>query len=617
MKRLLLSLLLGLLLPLPAFAGEKDKIELSGYSVKKIEAKLTFAFTSTTNADSVRVTVDPNAVATRSALNDASDITGDRFLFPVTEEKRLTVTMRLPSLGKVGAHRARAELVSGNQVLARTSFFISSLSGQGARETPITWLWPLTDRPHRGLDNVFLDDQLATDLGPNGRLTRLVRAGAGNNVVWVLDPELLASIEQMAVGYQVRRGGELVAGAGQSAASAWLESLRLATTNRDVIVLPYSDPDLASISTNDLGLLRTYARSTVSRILNRSDFTLTSDIGWPSDQKLTLPMVGALRQSGYKGVLISNAAFDEDPAATATPASLLTNFQGLSLLLADSDLTQALADGSALGANRLLAEIATITGERPADQRIQLLVPPRRWDPSENALSILLSALRSDEEGLTHFRNQEPEATASPIFNGKSYSSTFTGAAASMTMQIMQTQSALGKDYEPSIDRYVRAFTAVNSNFRTLKSTLVSSLEKSARSYVNTLRILPGRYTLTGKEQTIPLTIINGFDRAVTLSVDVQPHAPRVVIRGTTSVEIPANARTQLQVPVTAVAAGLVAADAYLLTADGQRYGDGAVLNLDVRNIGPIGSWILYGSVVLLALALGLRLTRHIRRRSA
>lgn len=616
MKRWLIAALL-LLTPLPALAAEKSNIELSAYSVKGVTATLAFSIDASEVVDSVRIIVDPTIVATRSALNDQSQVDGDRFTFPIIDQNRIELSIRVPSLTKVGAHRASAEVMSGGRTLARTQFFISSLTGKGVLKTPVTWFWPITDRPHRGLDNVFLDDQLATDLGQNGRLTRLVRAGAGNNVVWVLDPELLASIEQMALGYQVRRGGELIDGEGQEFAAAWLESLRLATVSRDVLVLPYADPDLASISGADLGALRTYARSTISRILNRSDFSLTSDIGWPSDQRLTSPLMAALRQSDFNAVLLSNSAFAADPAAIATPASILSPTQGITPLLADSGLTKALSQGNISGATRLLAEIATITGERPADQRIQLLLPPRQWNPDDSALTTLLSALRAQEEGLTHLRNQRPEQIDGPTFNGKAYSESFTSALLSMTTKVLRTQAALGADYEPSIDRYMRAFTAINANFRTLKSTLVTALDKSASAYVNTLRILPGRYTLTGKEQSIPLTIVNGFDRPVTLSVDAQPHAPRVVIRGTTSVEIPANGRTQLQVPVTSVAAGLVAVDAYLLTSDGQRYGDGAVLNLDVRNIGPIGNWILYGSVALLALALGLRLTRHIRRRRA
>lgn len=617
MKRGLLATLLFLVaVTSPAQAEEKNDLVLTQYAVNGTSVAL--GFSTTTAGDTLRVTVDPTSVSARSRLNDSSPILGRSFTATLRSQdsdgaNRVEITFSLPELKEIGAHRALAEIVSGSRTLARTTFFISSLSSKAAKRTPITWLWPITDRPHRGLDNIFFDDQLATDLGPSGRLTRLVRAAADHNVVWVLDPELLASIEQMSLGYQVRRGDELVSGSGSDLASTWLEQLRLATASRDVIALPYADPDLATVNPVDLGALRNYALLTVSRILNRSDFTVASNVGLTSDGAINEAMPRTLNKSGFTALVMSSDAFTNEVTFTR-PAMAAIN-SGVQLVVADSKITQALASGDSQGANRALAEIATITAERPADPRIQLLQPPRTWNPSEDALRIVLAGLRNSEQGWTHLRNQVPGEWPTPQLSAMPYSATFTDALASMLAKVARTQAVLGSDYEPSLDRAMRAYTAINSNFRTNKSTLITQLDRSASAYVNNLRILPGRYVLTGKEQSIPLTIVNGFDRPVRISVDLRPHAPRVVIRGTSTVEIPANGRTQLQVPVTSVAAGLVAVDAYIVSSDGQQYGDGAVLNLDVRNIGPVGNWILYGSVALLALAVGLRLTRQMRSR--
>lgn len=608
MKRAVLAVLALVLLqlPSPAVAANAISVRFASYLASPTSVTLVYDDIASATLEEVRVTVDPKPVSIRGALADrVLRIDGPTQRFPVTDQKRIEITFTTKALKVLGAHRARTDFVSAGKVIGSHYFYVSALSGQGARRTPITMLWPITDRPHRGLDNVFIDDQLATDLSPGGRLAQLVQSGAGTTVVWALDPELLASVEQMSLGYQVRRGDQLVDGTGVDVAKAWLNQLRAATASRDVIVLPYADPDLATISAEQLGQLGDYGLRTIERILGRTAFSMSSDVAWPSDGRLSQTAL-AMR------VLITNSRIVTSDA-TATPAAVGSLRGATRFLISDAVITDALAKGDVDGANRAIAELATITAERPADPRIQLLVPPRMWNPSADALTTLLAATRSDLRGLTHLLNQKPTAHQIPAINAKPYSRTYTDALLSMIKRVKRVQAALGADYEPSLDRLYRSFTAVNANFRTHKSTLINSLDQSSINFVNTLRILPGRYTLTGKEQNIPLTIVNGFDRPVQLSVQIDPHAPRIVVRGTTSVEIPANGRTQLQVPVTSVATGLVAADAYLITSDGERYGDGAVLNVDVRNIGPVANWILYGSAALLALAVALRLTRQIR----
>ena len=48
----------------------------------------------------------------------------------------------------------------------------------GLDRLQLAWLWPVVDRPHRGVTPDWLDDQLAGALTTNGRLGRLVAAAA-------------------------------------------------------------------------------------------------------------------------------------------------------------------------------------------------------------------------------------------------------------------------------------------------------------------------------------------------------------------------------------------------------------------------------------------------------
>lgn len=74
---------------------------------------------------------------------------------------------------------------------------------------PMGFLWPVTSRPHRGVNGVFLDDSLAGDVAPDGvlstRLDALASSGlpAGNTLL-AIDPMLLDELDAMAKGYRVQ-----------------------------------------------------------------------------------------------------------------------------------------------------------------------------------------------------------------------------------------------------------------------------------------------------------------------------------------------------------------------------------------------------------------------------
>jgi hypothetical protein len=83
--------------------------------------------------------------------------------------------------------------------------------------TKVAWLWPLTDGVHRGLGGVFLDDDLATDLAPTGRLGELLRMAtdAGIPLSYAVDPALTDDATAMAA--SARPGAAAEGGSASSA----------------------------------------------------------------------------------------------------------------------------------------------------------------------------------------------------------------------------------------------------------------------------------------------------------------------------------------------------------------------------------------------------------------
>lgn len=520
------------------------------------------------------------------------------------------------SLGRipVGAYASRIELVSGSRTVDAVSFFTPVLTASGARATPIAWIWPIIDRPHRGIDGVFLDDQLADEVAPGGRLDLLVRTGSRAEVTWLIDPSLIADVEALGQSHRVSASGELQPRDGNPDAQQWLGELRAATTGRDVIVLPYGDPDLVSISTLDASRLaeaRTAGVTVVAKALDRAPATLLTDVAVPSGGRLTPALVAGLRGAGFSTLLTTSREIPAMEGSTFTPSARGSTVEGVVPGIADAVASTWLARTDVSEATRVLGEVATVTAERPAQPRPQVLLPPRLWNPTPATVSVLMNALAPHLRPWTELLATAPQTRAPIAYSGTPFSSTHFAVAQAGWRDVKATEAVLGLTLA---DARLRAGASLASALREATPPgLLQMIAASGRALVNGVHVLPGRYTLTAKEQQIPVTVVNEFDQPARVFVVVAPHAPRVIARQTQAVEVPARGRTQVLVPITSVATGLVAADAFLLSSDGRRFGDGEVLTFDVRSIGPVAGWVLIGSTALLALAVALRLTRRIR----
>lgn len=220
-------------------------------------------------------------------------------------------------------------------------------TGAQFKPTQISWLVPLVDGIHRGNGDSFLDDQLATDLAPTGRLGRLLSLASAARVpiTYAIDPALIddatvmAGAAQLSAGvagvtgvappsdgastqgatpappskaaaspkqgsksasatptasaptpYQVVAGANSTGttnGTGEAVATNWLATLHadVSAPGAAVIGLPYGDTDLVAVERAGLTREIAIARST-------GQSTLTADLVAPTLPNVVWPVDG-------------------------------------------------------------------------------------------------------------------------------------------------------------------------------------------------------------------------------------------------------------------------------------------------------------------------------------
>ncbi|CAM5735111.1 hypothetical protein SHIRM173S_04583 [Streptomyces hirsutus] len=98
-----------------------------------------------------------------------------------------------------------------------------------------------------------VDDDLAKEIAPGGRLDRMVALGKDLDITWVVDPDLLASVDAMTGQLRASRDRVKKTTAGGSAGGRQAVARRRAGARwpaRRSSRCPFGDPDLASLAHN-------------------------------------------------------------------------------------------------------------------------------------------------------------------------------------------------------------------------------------------------------------------------------------------------------------------------------------------------------------------------------
>lgn len=529
------------------------------------------------------------------------------------------------------------------------------------KKTQFTYLWPLISSAHltaeTGSDEqqtpVFEDDALAAELAPGGRLEQLVSLGNQLPVTWVIDPDLLASVDAMTKSYRVKSGDTTVAGKNQAVARQWLTALESAVQGRKVVALPFGDPDLASLAHRgkDTGALShlqpatQVAEMTVETVLHVKP---SVDFAWPVDGAIDPSIVNVATSAGAHKVIARSDSLRETADLQYTPTAARPIGGGTTAVVADARLSTAFqgdmtnAGDSTLAVQKFLAQSLAFTLQEPGKQR-SVVVAPQRMPTASQAQSmaqtlraldaqrwtqpldlVAASAVKPDPKATTRVpsTSQYPRKLRAKELLDEAF------------QQIKQTQTTLDsfKVILSQPDRVVTPFgNAINRELSTSwrgHRVAAGQYRESVQTYLTDLTsevklIDKSDVTLSGRSATIPVTVQNKLVQGVdNLVLRLTSDTPRRLtldngkVVSEQPIKVSGGHRQTVKFDTSANANGRARVTAQLYTADNTPYGQPMTFTVKVSEMTPTVMLVIAGGVLLLVLA-GVRMYTQRKRAAA
>jgi hypothetical protein len=537
-------------------------------------------------------------------------------LMPLTTSTAsISLTGSEAKVRDLGVHGYWLQLVANGTVAKSIPFFAYGSGGSAIKPTPITWMLPLVEPPHRDLLGNFNDDDLAKTLAPDGRLGRILNFGNGPLVTWLIDPDLVESAAAMARGYTYGQGKP---GAGKAVAAAWLAQLQNVVAGGQVVALPYGDPDLVTMA--QAGLKNNLARTISDGVIRLSALLqrpVTNLAAWSNAGLVNNATRSLIESSSATTVLYSSASIVS--AQTATDSSVLNPRAFQNQLLYDATLAHQLGDLTPLSANRVAAELTMITAERPAIARAQLLLPPRLWNPNNESMASVESLAPVHGISLDQLiaspvtaKNAFRVSKISPLNDGE------TTALRTVSKNLVTFSSVSQVGSQVVENEMLRSALLLSTSWRGrgFNAYLYAQrAEIASQGIVRQVRVLNGRYTLTTLHQNLPITIANDSSEPATVTLQLTPTTFRVRQPKPIRLTLEAKSKTQVMVPIRAITSGDLTLLATVLTPKGEILGDMSELTLSIRTVPAIANWIMEGAGIALVLGSAAQITRRLRRR--
>ncbi|WP_044572618.1 DUF6049 family protein [Streptomyces iranensis] len=541
------------------------------------------------------------------------------------------------------------------QVLGIERTFLPWQSGPSQKKSQLTYLWPLISATHvtARTDNdedrtpIFRDDRLAKELAPGGRLQQMVALGKNLPITWVVDPDLLATVDAMTKKYEVQNpsGNGTRAGRGQTVAKQWLDALQKAVDGKQVVALPFADPDLASLAhrgknvTGALSHLQGATELASTTVETITGVRPRTDFAWPVDGAVDSSIVDVATSAGAHNVIARSDSLRETGGLSYTPTAARQIGGGNTAVVADARLSTAFtgdmskAENSTLAIQRFLAQSQMINLQAPDRQR-SIVVAPQRTPTTSQAQSMAaamegLSGQWTQPMSLGQAAKAKPDPSATQrVPSTRSYPRSLRARELPTEAfdRIQETQKTLD-NFEPILTAKYRVVTPFGNAIRREMSTSWRSEAQNAtgfrhdvQTYLSGLtkkvRLVPKTdMTLSGRSATVPVTVQNNLVQSVELRLVLRSQqGNRLEVSDPQLVNVEGGHSQSVKFGTTANANGPVWVSARLYTPDGQPYGDEMLFEVNVTEITSTVILVIAGGVLLLVLA-GVRI--YVQRKRA
>ncbi|QKW40056.1 hypothetical protein HUT06_43505 [Actinomadura sp. NAK00032] len=650
----------------PKSANEKSRIEISGLAKNRTDHQLSgLSLRLRYSAQPVtsRSQLDQYAAAAPNALPNVGPVqqlpgaaapgVKQSWTFKTTVKQ---LGLRAPA-GTPGVYPVGVEVLnSAQQVVGGITTFLTFMP-KNPRFNPVSvgWVLPLADQMHRTNDQTFLDDDLAKDVAPGGRLHGLVDAAAATDapVTWAIDPALLDDVRQMAVGdYMVRPPGAKkgVRKGKSAAAAAWLAALKNASKKDPYFTLPYADPDVVAL------VRRKTPRDIADAFAERNTGVATQVLGRAANARVAWPPAGAagpgtvdqLAKNALKdgGAFLMSSSQFQNPATGALPNATTTlqpHYGDRKALLYDDKINQIVSEGSRsvsgglLSEQRFLAETAMIAAEAPNRQRTLVVAPDRHWNPAggvaKNLLKYTKKARWLRAVPLAKIESTAPQGR---VFNGYSddYQQYEIGDAHLRQVREIAEQAATFQavmtgpskiSYERSVLRLESA--AWRSSARQARAARNQLREELAgdMSKVRIVTTKSKRVLMGGSSGRLPVLIENRLpDQAVKVHLVATSENSAKLRLGRLEpedaiIELQPGQKAQRWIPAQAAGNGNFHVQLELRIPGSPRrtYGTGESITVNVTGYGRLALLITGGGLAVLFVGVGVRAIRARRRRKA
>lgn len=547
------------------------------------------------------------------------------------------------------------------QMLGIQRTFLPWQSDEADTKTKTTYLWPLVSTVHMTAETgsneqqtpVFLNDDLAEEIAPGGRLDQMLSLGEDLDVTWVIDPDLLASVDAMTKNYRVQGEGDATtAGTHQAVAKQWLAQLQTAVADKEVVALPFADPDLASLAHNGTSVTGSLshldeatdvAATTVKTVLH---VTPSTDFAWPVDGAVDPSIVKVATSAGADKVIARSDSLLETGGLPYTPSAARPIGGGTTAVVADARMSTAFqgdltkASAATLVVQQFLAQSLALNLQ--TDKQRSVVVAPQRMPTASQAKAMAeaLTALQggnwSQTQKLTAAAAAQPDSGATTkVPSTSAYSSSLRKQELpkSAFETIASTQDKLDNfkviltDESRVVTPFGRAMNREMSTSWRVRSTEASSFRDDVEAYLDELTeqvslIDKSETKLSGRSATIPVTVQNnlvqGVDHLVLRLTSLSPK--RLEIGGASyyeqPVEVSGGHSQTVKFTTTANANGKATVIAQLFTEDGQAYGGPVRFDVKVTEFTATVMLVIGGGVLLLVLA-GFRMYTQRKRAAA